>query len=188
MPHERADLLIRELEYRCRHPLLCRTLAEYAELTQPQTDTGRFPTIAVTGEDELMPVSAPGMPVHRHPEFGLGGSPHYLTAGFRRSRVPHRLMLRIAAIPNQMCQQRYPVIGPFVRLDRFQELPRYCEPVARAQVVDSLPAERCIEPVFASRPDRAATRQLQLEYRLLPYLPDEIRHRARQAAVLSHGE
>ena len=64
MLEQESDLRIAQLKHFARQMLLVRPLIVYAEAFQPSTNTGSVPTIAIAGDDQLMPVAAARMPRH----------------------------------------------------------------------------------------------------------------------------
>src|SRR5262249_4243314 len=158
-----------------------------SQLSQPQIDSRRFPSIAIAGQQQLVPISAAGIARHSHAEFLFGSATHSIAASLRGCRISHRLVLWITAVPDPVRQQNRPVSRPRGRVFGLGKLTRDGQAVPWTQVAHFLPAKRAIQTVLAGGADFAATCKLQLIYRLPADLPDEVGLCSRESTVLGHG-
>src|SRR5438132_10712847 len=88
---------------------------------------------------------------------------HTLAVLHRACRVAHRLALQVAAIADQLPEQRDAAIGPFDRVLRFWQRTRDRQPVIDLELRDRPPAAERVQAMLRGRADRAAARELDLE-------------------------
>src|SRR6185437_12467758 len=138
MAQKETDLPVGKLEDRGRHPLIARTLTIYPEIPEPAVGSGRCPAIAVARQQQLMPIAAAWIAGHTQTEFRLCSATHQLAALLRGGRVPHGLMLRVAAIANHVRQKSHAIVRPDLSILRLRHSSRDCEAVCGAQIAHSL--------------------------------------------------
>src|ERR1044071_2434058 len=103
MPQEDRNLRLAELEDHCGQPLFVRALSKQTQLLEPSPDTGGFPSISVSGNQELMPVSAARVTRDFTPELPRAGC-HRGAVLLRTGGVPQRLVLEIAAVADEVSE------------------------------------------------------------------------------------
>src|SRR5579863_8117066 len=139
MLEQKSNLRVAHLEHGRRQMLLVRTLIVYAEAFQPGTDAGRMPAVAVAGNDELVPVAAARMPSYGAAESNRAFGDH-LTVGFRCGGVAQRLVPEVAAVADQVTQQRYLRVRPHHRVDDRRKSPSHGHSSTRTNLSDALPS------------------------------------------------
>src|SRR5580704_13881747 len=100
-----------------------------------------MPAIAVPADDQLVP--GPGWTFVASDlaiELASGCAGHNGAVFRRRRGVTQRLMREIAAVADQMAEQRDAQFGPRLRLDAFREAPGDCQPIAGPQINHAFPS------------------------------------------------
>src|ERR1700686_4735543 len=104
MAQQRRDVALPVPKYLGRNALFVRALAEYSELFQPLSDSGRVPSIAVSRDEKLVPSTATLVTPYDASQCFCRAS-HCNAVFFGRGRVTHRLMRRVATIADEMAEQ-----------------------------------------------------------------------------------
>ena len=118
-----------------------------------------MPPVAVTADNELVPIPAAGMSGNRTAEFLLSCLPHNQAVRFGTCRIPQRLTGQIAAVTYQVCQEKDPVLAPDFGVCRLGKKTSSCDSSARVKVVDPLPASGTQQAVPSGRSNGAPARQ-----------------------------
>src|SRR5436190_8280489 len=149
---------------RCRRdPLLVRTLPEDPDLPKPGVQAGRTPTVAVSGEQQLVP-----LPPSRIACDGQA------KLRFRCARDQGAVLLR------EECDA---VVWPGLDGGGLGKTAGDRDPVAGLQILDPAPAVRPHQSVASAGSDLAAAGHADPEYWAPPHRPDEVAASGHDAAV-----
>src|SRR5713226_4243829 len=107
-----------------------RALPEDAQLSEPLAHPLRMPMVAVSRDDELVPIAATSMTLDGRAETFTRGSRDGFAVLFRRGRIAERLMRQIAAIADQVREEDQLFLGPAAGIARLGKLPRQRDTVA----------------------------------------------------------
>jgi hypothetical protein len=101
---EQGDLTVSQPEGGFRDPLLMRSLTVDAQLPQPEIHSLRVPAVAVSADDQLVPVAPAGVPVHGASELGASGFGDQAAVVLRGRVVAQGLVNRIAAVADEVTE------------------------------------------------------------------------------------
>ena len=94
----------------------------YAEALQPGADAGGMPAVAIAGNEQLVPLAAARIPLDGAPERQRAFGDQF-AVGFRRGGVAQRLIREVAAVADQVTQQRDLGVRPIHRVGDLGKLP-----------------------------------------------------------------
>jgi hypothetical protein len=97
----RKYAIVAEPEYLTRHALLVRALSEHTEIAQPLVHARRVPAVSVATDQELEPVPAARIALHRRSELHRAFD-HRLRVVLGLRRVSEGLLVEIAPVADQL--------------------------------------------------------------------------------------
>src|SRR5262249_16336502 len=127
-------------------------------------DAGGVPAIPIPTDEQLVPAPSAGVAGHRAAEFLARATRHNLAVLFGAGRVAQWLMGQIAAVPDQLAEERDTLIGPVVGSEGFRKRSRQRKAVADSKRGDRRPSTPGEQPVLCGRPERASAGEPHREH------------------------
>src|SRR5437660_8683176 len=131
-----------------------------------------MPAIAVAADQQLMPGPPPCVTLHLALELLTGGLGDNRTVRLRARRVPQRLVNEIAAIADEVPEQRDLAFRPGLDERRLRELPGERETISDRQPAHRRPTTACEKSVLRRRTYRPSAGRADRQDGSAAHAPD----------------
>ena len=156
MTQQDCDLRVRQPEDGLWNPLLVGPLTVDSQIAEPGADSGKVPPISVSTQDELVPISTSRVSLYGCAEFVTCSIGNCGTVLLACCGVAERLVNQVAAVSDEMSEQREARFGPAVDGSRFRMGACQGDAITWSKMLKALPSRSREHPVLGCAAQRTS--------------------------------